>query len=151
MQILKPAEALTLTNHDLGTSDWLAVDQAMVDAFAEVTGDRQFIHVDPAAAAATPFGGTIAHGFLTLSLLASLIPDQVVVLEGIKMGVNYGFEKIRFLAPVRTGRRIRARYTLLGVEDKGGGRYLLRTEVSVEIEGEERPALAAEWLTMQYC
>ena len=151
MQILTPAVALTLTNHTLGTSDWLAVDQAMVDAFAEVTGDRQFIHVDPDAAAATPFGGTIAHGFLTLSLLASLIPDQAVVLEGIKIGVNYGFEKIRFLAPVRTGRRIRARHTLLGVEDKGGGRYLLRTEVSVEIEGEERPALAAEWLTMQYC
>lgn len=151
MQILTPEQALALQNHDLGASAWTEVDQAMVDAFAEVTGDRQFIHVDPQAAAATPFGGTIAHGFLTLSLLASLIPDGTIVLDGVKMGVNYGFEKIRFLTPVRTGRRIRARHVLLGVEDKGGGRYLFRTEVSVEIEGEERPAIAAEWLTMQYC
>jgi acyl dehydratase len=140
-----------LIGTDLGASDWLLVDQSRVDAFAETTEDRQFIHVDPVAAAATPFGGTIAHGFLSLSLLAVLMPQGAIVLEGIKMGVNYGFERIRFLAPVRTGRRIRARHTLLALEDKGGGRYLLRTEVTVEIEDEEKPALIAEWLTMQYC
>ena len=151
MQILTPEQATVLIGTDLGASDWLLVDQSRVDAFAETTEDRQFIHVDPVAAAATPFGGTIAHGFLSLSLLAVLMPEGAIVLEGIKMGVNYGFERIRFLAPVRTGRRIRARHTLLAVEDKGGGRYLLRTEVTVEIEDEEKPALIAEWLTMQYC
>ena len=151
MQILTPEQATVLIGTDLGASDWLLVDQSRVDAFAETTEDRQFIHVDPVAAAATPFGGTIAHGFLSLSLLAVLMPEGAIVLEGIKMGVNYGFERIRFLAPVRTGRRIRARHTLLALEDKGGGRYLLRTEVTVEIEVEEKPALIAEWLTMQYC
>jgi acyl dehydratase len=151
MQILTPEQATVLIGTDLGASDWLLVDQSRVDAFAETTEDRQFIHVDPVAAAATPFGGTIAHGFLTLSLLAVLLPEGTIVLEGIKMGVNYGFERIRFLAPVRTGRRIRARHALLAVEDKGGGRYLLRTEVTVEIEDEEKPAIIAEWLTMQYC
>ena len=151
MQILTPEQATVLIGTDLGASDWLLVDQSRVDAFAETTEDRQFIHVDPVAAAATPFGGTIAHGFLSLSLLAVLMPEGAIVLEGIKMGVNYGFERIRFLAPVRTGRRIRARHTLLALEDKGGGRYLLRTEVTVEIEDEEKPALIAEWLTMQYC
>ena len=151
MQILTPEQATVLIGTDLGASDWLLVDQSRVEAFAETTEDRQFIHVDPVAAAATPFGGTIAHGFLSLSLLAVLMPEGAIVLEGIKMGVNYGFERIRFLAPVRTGRRIRARHTLLAVEDKGGGRYLLRTEVTVEIEDEEKPALIAEWLTMQYC
>ncbi|MEY4241986.1 MAG: hypothetical protein RJA14_1682 [Pseudomonadota bacterium] len=151
MQILTPEQATVLIGTDLGASDWLLVDQSRVDAFAETTEDRQFIHVDPVAAAATPFGGTIAHGFLSLSLLAVLMPQGAIVLEGIKMGVNYGFERIRFLAPVRTGRRIRARHTLLALEDKGGGRYLLRTEVTVEIEDEEKPALIAEWLTMQYC
>ena len=151
MQILTPEQATVLIGTDLGASDWLLVDQSRVDAFAETTEDRQFIHVDPVAAAATPFGGTIAHGFLSLSLLAVLMPEGAIVLEGIKMGVNYGLERIRFLAPVRTGRRIRARHTLLALEDKGGGRYLLRTEVTVEIEDEEKPALIAEWLTMQYC
>ena len=151
MQILTPEQATVLIGTDLGASDWLLVDQSRVDAFAETTEDRQFIHVDPVAAAATPFGGTIAHGFLSLSLLAVLMPEGAIVLEGIKMGVNYGFERIRFLAPVRTGRRIRARHTLLALEDKGGGRYLLRTEVTVEIEDEEKPALIAEWLTMQAC
>ena len=151
MQFLTPEQATVLIGTDLGASDWLLVDQSRVDAFAETTEDRQFIHVDPVAAAATPFGGTIAHGFLSLSLLAVLLPEGAIVLEGIKMGVNYGFERIRFLAPVRTGRRIRARHTLLALEDKGGGRYLLRTEVTVEIEDEEKPALIAEWLTMQYC
>ncbi len=151
MQLLSVDDARRLTGQDLGASDWLLIDQERIDAFAAVTGDHQFIHVDPVAAAATPFGGTIAHGFLTLSLLASLMPEGAIVLEGIKMGVNYGFEKVRFLQPVRTGRRIRARHRLLSVDDKGGGRFLIKTEVTMEIEGETKPALVAEWLGMQYC
>jgi acyl dehydratase len=150
VQILTPEAAAALVGTDLGVSDWLLVDQARVDLFAEATGDRQFIHVDPVAAAATPFGGTIAHGFLTLSLLAVLMPEGAIVLQGIKMGVNYGIEKQRFLAPVRTGSRVRARHKLLALDDKGGGRWLTRTEVTVEIEGEDKPALIAEWLGMQY-
>ncbi len=150
MKMVTAAEAADMIGQDLGTSDWLLVDQARVDLFAEATGDHQFIHVDPVAAAKTPFGGTIAHGFLTLSLLAVLMPKDGIVLQGIKMGVNYGIEKQRFLAPVRTGKRVRARHKLLGFEDKGGGRYLTRTEVTVEIEGEDKPALIAEWLGMQY-
>lgn len=150
MRTLTPAAAQALVGSDLGASDWLLIDQARVDLFAEATGDRQFIHVDPVAAAATPFGGTIAHGFLTLSLLAVLMPENAIVLEGIRMGVNYGTEKLRFIAPVRTGKRVRARHKLLGLEDKGGGRWLTRTEVTVEIEGEDKPALIAEWLGMQY-
>ncbi|MEY2883846.1 MAG: hypothetical protein RL490_1570 [Pseudomonadota bacterium] len=150
VQLLTPEAAAALVGTDLGVSDWLLVDQARVDLFAEATGDRQFIHIDPVAAAATPFGGTIAHGFLTLSLLAVLMPEGAIVLQGIKMGVNYGIEKQRFIAPVRTGSRVRARHKLLALEDKGGGRWLTRTEVTVEIEGQDKPALIAEWLGMQY-
>ena len=150
MRSCTPEAALALVGSDLGVSDWLLVDQVRVDMFAEATGDHQFIHVDPVAAAATPFGGTIAHGFLTLSLLAVLMPEGAIILQGIKMGVNYGIEKQRFIAPVRTGKRVRARHQLLGIEDKGGGRWLTRTEVTIEIEGEDKPALIAEWLGMQY-
>ena len=150
MQLISVDAAAKLVGHDLGTSDWVVVDQAKIDAFAGATGDHQFIHVDPVAAATSPFGGTIAHGFLTLSLLAVLLPKRAIVLEGIKMGVNYGFEKVRFLAPVRSGKRVRARHKLLKFEDKGSGRYLTTTEVTVEIEGEDKHALIAEWLGMQY-
>ncbi len=151
MQLLSLEDATALIGEDLGASDWTLVDQARINGFAEVTGDHQFIHVDPVAAAATPFGGTIAHGFLTMSLIASLMPEKSVVLQGIKMGVNYGFERVRFLQPVRSGKRVRAKHKLLGIEDKGGGRYVTRTEVTIEIEGEDKPALMAEWLGMQYC
>lgn len=151
MQVLEPATAAALVGTDLGASDWVLIDQAKINAFAEVTSDHQFIHVDPVAAAATPFGGTIAHGFLTLSLLASMHPEGAVVLKGIKMGVNYGFEKVRFLQPVPSGSRVRARHVLKAFDDKGGGRYLVTTEVTVEIEGQEKPALIADWLGMQFC
>ncbi len=151
MQLLDPEAAAALVGTDLGASDWKRVDQARIDAFAEVTEDHQFIHVDPVAAAATPFGGTIAHGFLTLSLLAAMMPEGAIVLRGITMGVNYGFEKVRFLQPVPSGSRIRARHRLKAFEDKGGGRYLVTTEVTVEIEGQDKPALIADWLGMQFC
>ncbi|PZO06708.1 MAG: Nodulation protein N [Alphaproteobacteria bacterium] len=143
------ADLAPLIGQEMGVSRWFVVDQARIDAFAEVTEDRQFIHVDPEAARATPFGGTIAHGFLTLSLASAMTYDAVPPLEGVVMGVNYGFDKLRFLAPVPAGSRIRGRFRLLSAEDKGGGRWLLKHELTVEIEGSEKPALIAEWLGMQ--
>lgn len=134
---------------EVGVSDWVMLDQERIDRFADVTEDWQFIHVDPAAAAATPFGGTIAHGFLTLSMLSKLAYDAVLRVEGIVLGINYGFDRVRFLAPVGSGKRIRARFTLKSAEMKPPSRVLLAYEVTVEIEGEDKPALAAEWLTMQ--
>ena len=145
----RPADLAPLIGKETGVSRWFVVDQARIDAFAEVTEDRQFIHVDPEAARATPFGGTIAHGFLTLSLASAMTYDAVPPLEGVVMGVNYGFDKLRFLAPVPAGSRIRGRFRLLSAEDKGGGRWLLKHELTVEIEGSEKPALIAEWLGMQ--
>ena len=145
----RPADLADLIGAEMGVSRWFEIDQARIDAFAEVTEDRQFIHVDPEAAKATPFGGTIAHGFLTLSLASAMTYDAVPPLVGVVMGVNYGFDKIRFLAPVPAGSRIRGRFRLLSAEDKGGGRWLLKHELTVEIEGSEKPALIAEWLGMQ--
>lgn len=138
-----------LIGTEIGVSKWFEVDQARIDAFARITEDEQFIHVDPEAAKHTPFGGTIAHGFLTLSLASAMSYDAVPPLEGVVMGVNYGFDKLRFLAPVPAGSRIRGRFKLLSADDKGGGRWLLKHELTVEIEGSEKPALIAEWLAMQ--
>ena len=138
-----------LIGQEVGVSRWIEVSQARIDAFADCTEDRQFIHVDPEAARATPFGGTIAHGFLTLSLASAMSYDAVAPLEGVVMGVNYGFDKLRFLAPVLAGSRVRGRFRLLSAEDKGNGRWLLKHELTVEIEGGDKPALIAEWLGMQ--
>lgn len=135
---------------EVGVSDWIAIDQPRIDAFAEVTEDHQFIHVDPAAAAATPFGGTIAHGFLTLSLLSRMAADAMLRPADIKMGVNYGFEKVRFLAPVRSGSRVRGRFRLQRFEEKRPGQYQFVHEVTVEIEGEDKPALVADWIGMLF-
>ncbi len=129
-------------------SDWVEVTQAMIDKFAEATGDHQFIHVDPAAAAMTPFGGTIAHGFLTLSLmplLNSLTPQPRI--EGVKMGVNYGGNKVRFLTPVRSGKRVRGRFKTLELVEKRPGQWQQTVEFTVEIEGESKPAMIAEWIS----
>jgi len=131
---------------EVGVSDWILVDQARIDAFADVTEDPQFIHIDPVAAAQTPFGGTIAHGFLTLSLLSRMAADAMLRPESIKMGVNYGFEKVRFIAPVRSGKRVRGRFTLAAFEEKRPGQWQFLHNVSVEIEGEDKPALTAEWI-----
>ena len=133
---------------EVGASGWIAIDQARIDAFAEATEDRQFIHVDPAAAADGPFGGTIAHGFLLLSLLPRMGAEAMLIPEGMKVGINYGLDRVRFLAPVRSGRRVRGRFSLDSVEEKAPGQWLLRHNVSVEIEDEEKPALAALWLTL---
>ena len=135
---------------EVGVSDWLTIDQPRIDAFAEATEDRQFIHVDPQAAAQTPFGGTIAHGFLTLSLLSRMAADAMPLPETLRMAVNYGFERVRFLAPVRAGKRVRGRFTLDSVEEKAPGQILMRHLVTVEIEGEDKPALTAVWLGLLF-
>ena len=130
-------------------SDWVEVSQQMIDRFAEATGDHQFIHVDPERAAQTPFGGTIAHGFLTLSLmplLSAKVPDAPRI-AGAKMGVNYGGNKVRFLTPVRSGSRVRGRFTLLAFDEKRPGQFQQTTNFVVEIEGQDKPALIAEWIS----
>jgi acyl dehydratase len=139
-------DILAKVGQEVGVSSWLLVDQARIDAFADATEDRQFIHTDPTAAAQTPFGGTIAHGFLTLSLLSRMAPEAMLVPENIKMALNYGLDRVRFLAPVRSGRRVRGRFKLDSAEERAPGQWLLRHEVTVEIEGEEKPALTALWL-----
>ena len=131
---------------EVGVSSWLTVDQARIDAFAEATEDRQFIHTDPAAAAQTPLGGTIAHGFLSLSLLSRMAAEAMLVPDGIKMALNYGLDRVRFLSPVRAGKRVRGRFTLDSVEEKAPGQVLMRHLVTVEIEDEDKPALTALWL-----
>ena len=136
--------------HEVGVSGWITVDQERIDAFAEATEDRQFIHVDTAAAATTPFGSTIAHGLLSLSLLSRMAAEAILLPEGLKMVVNYGFDRVRFLAPVRSGKRLRGRFVLDSVEDKAPGQILVRHTVTVEIEGEEKPALTAQWLGLLF-
>ena len=135
---------------EVGMSSWLTIDQPRIDAFADATEDRQFIHVDPDAAAQTPFGGTIAHGFLSLSLLSRMGAEAMLLPEGLKMAINYGFDRIRFLAPVKSGKRVRGRFVLDSVEEKAPGQLLLRHKVAVEIEGEDKPALTAEWLGLMF-
>ena len=133
-------------------SDWVEVTQAMIEKFADATGDHQFIHVDPARAAQTPFGGTIAHGFLTLSLmplLSSKIPDAPKI-EGAKMGVNYGGNSVRFLTPVRSGSKVRGRFKLLSFDEKRPGQWQQTNSFAVEIEGQDKPALIAEWISQVF-
>lgn len=146
---MKISELPGLVGTEVGVSRWYHVDQARIDAFADITEDRQFIHVDPERARETPLGGTIAHGFLTLSLASAMNYDVVEPLDGTVMGVNYGFDRLRFIAPVPAGSNIRGRFRLLAADDKGGGRWLLKYEITVEIEGSDKPALIAEWLGMQ--
>ena len=135
---------------EVGVSSWLTVDQPRIDAFADATEDRQFIHVDPAAAVQTPFGGTIAHGFLSLSLLSRMAAEAMLVPDTLRMAVNYGFDRVRFIAPVRAGKRVRGRFTLDSVEEKAPGQLLMRHAVTVEIEGDDKPALTALWLGLLF-
>jgi len=145
---LSREELLDLVGRPLGVSEWLRVDQARVDAFADVTDDHQFIHVDPERAKATPFGGTIAHGLLTLSLIVPLCWDFVPKLERTRLLLNYGFDKVRFIAPVRVGSRIRARATLAAAEERKPGQWLVNMTVEIDIEHEDKPALVAQWLSL---
>jgi acyl dehydratase len=134
----------------VGTSEWLPVTQDLIDRFARCTGDEQFIHVDAERAAGTPFGGTIAHGFLTLSLLTCLAEHAIPRLAGATMGVNAGFDSVRFVAPVRAGRAICGRFVLKEFAERKPGQWRSAFDVTVDIEGEERPALVAEWLVVTF-
>ncbi len=133
---------------EVGLSKWITIDQSMIDRFADLTDDHQFIHVDVERAGKTPMGGTIAHGFLTLSMLGGLATVADIGMAGATMGFNYGFNKIRFITPVRSGSRVRARFTLIAMEERSPGQWMATMGVSVEIEGQDKPALTAEWLTL---
>lgn len=143
-------EFLALKGQEMGVSRWFDITQERIDAFADVTEDQQFIHTDPEAAAASPFAGTIAHGFLTVSLLSAMTYDAVPVVDGTKMSVNYGFNKLRFLSPVRVDSRIRARFVLKSCDTSRPGEITTITDVTVEIDGEDKPALIAEWIGRRY-
>lgn len=134
---------------EVGCSEWRVVTQDMIDKFADATDDHQFIHVDPVRAAAeTPFGGTIAHGFLTLSLLSTLAFEALPMIEGATMGINYGFDKVRFMTPVKTGNRVRARFKLADADIRPSGRVVNHYDVTLEVENSIKPALTARWLTI---
>jgi len=145
---IKAEDLPSLVGTELAPSPWIEITQERVNQFAEATNDHQFIHVDPEKAAQTPFGGPIAHGFLSLSLLSYLNEQSAIVPENVVMGINYGSDKVRYLMPVRVGKRIRSRQTVLEVTEKKPGQWLIKNDVTVEIEGEETPALVAEILSM---
>jgi acyl dehydratase len=135
---------------EIGVSEWMIVDQSRIDVFADVTEDRQWIHIDPEAATASPFGGTIAHGFLSLSLLAPMSYTALPAVENLQTGVNYGFNNVRFLAPVRSGKRVRGHFLLKDLVERSPGGWQMTVDASVEIEGESKPALVAEWMFLYY-
>ena len=148
VETVKAEDLPKLARKELPPSEWMEITQERVDQFAEATNDFQFIHVEPERAAQTPFGGPIAHGFLSLSLLSYLNAQTAIVPENLVMGINYGSDKVRYLMPVRVGKRIRSRQKVLEVTEKKPGQWLMKTAVTVEIEGEETPALVAEILSM---
>jgi acyl dehydratase len=147
-ETVKAEDLPKLAGKELPPSEWMEITQDRVNQFAEATNDFQFIHVDPERAAQTPFGGPIAHGFLSLSLLSYLNAHTAILPENLAMGINYGSDKVRYLMPVRVGQRIRSRQKVLEVTEKNPGQWLMKTAVTVEIEGDETPALVAEILTM---
>jgi len=147
-KVVSREELLAMAGMDLGTSAWLLVDQARINLFADATGDHQFIHVDPEKAAETLFGSTIAHGFLSLALIPHLSEETTVVPEGLRMAVNYGLNKVRFLQAVKVGSEVRLSSKILEVSEKKPGRIMVTSEATVEIKGEEKPALIAETVAM---
>ncbi|MBN9062106.1 MAG: nodulation protein NodN [Rhizobiales bacterium 65-9] len=132
----------------IGVSDWAPIDQRRIDLFADVTADRQYIHVDPEKAAAGPFGQTIAHGFLSLSLLSEMASSGLPPIDGVSTNLNYGFDKVRFISPVPFGARIRGLFTLTEVSSRAPGQTLLRYQVEIEIDGAKKPAVVADWLVL---
>ena len=149
MKVINPSEIDSVIGTEVGVSDWILIDQDRINKFADATMDHQFIHVDPEQA--TPvFGSTIAHGFLSLSLVAGIPFDQEIglVLEGTKMGLNYGLDKVRFLSPVPVDSEVRIRMKCIDISEKNPGQYLAKTEVTMEIKGVEKPAFVAETLSM---
>lgn len=133
---------------ELGPSDWLLIDQERINRFADATDDHQFIHVDPEKAAATPFGTTIAHGFLSLSILPHLLAQIMPIPDGIVMGINYGADRVRFSLPVKVDSRVRARARIEKVSARSGGQYMVKTKVTLEIENRRRPAVVADILSL---
>ncbi|MCG8438870.1 MAG: MaoC family dehydratase [Pseudomonadales bacterium] len=152
MKVVEVADLASYVGKELGASEWFQIDQDRINAFADATLDHQFIHVDPEQAKNTPFGTTIAHGYLTLSMLPYLQAtiDGFLMPKGMKMAMNYGFDKLRFMAPVKVDKRVRAVATLMEATEKREGQWLLKFNFVVEIEGEDKPALMAEWLLMYF-
>ena len=148
MPYVPVAELKDYVGKELGRSEWLTIDQERINLFAEATGDFQFIHVDPAKAAQTPFGSTIAHGFLSLSLIPKLMEDILILPQGVKMVVNYGLDSVRFIQPVKVDSRVRLVVTLTDANEKNPGQWLLKARAVLEIEGQEKPAYIAEPLTL---
>ncbi|MBH8613617.1 MaoC family dehydratase [Pseudomonas mohnii] len=148
MPYVPVAELNDYVGKELGRSDWLTIDQERINLFAEATGDYQFIHVDPVKAAQTPFGSTIAHGFLSLSLIPKLMEDILVMPEGLKMVVNYGLDSVRFIQPVKVNSNVRLKVDLTEVTEKKPGQWLLKATATLEIEGSDKPAYIAEPLSL---
>ncbi|AZC25845.1 MULTISPECIES: MaoC family dehydratase [Pseudomonas] len=148
MPYVPVAELKDYVGKELGRSAWLTIDQERINLFAEATGDFQFIHVDPAKAAQTPFGSTIAHGFLTLSLIPKLMEDILVLPQGLKMAINYGLDSVRFIQPVKVDSKVRLKVDLVDATEKKPGQWLLKASVTLEIEGQEKPAYIAEPLSL---
>lgn len=146
MPVATIEEIQSKTGSEIGVSDWILIDQDRINQFAAVTEDHQFIHVDPEAAKKTPFRTTVAHGFLTLSLLSRMAEGVMLHPATMRMAVNYGFDKVRFMAPVKSGKNIRGHFKLLSAEEKRPSQWQITYEVTVEIEGEEKPALIADWI-----
>jgi acyl dehydratase len=145
---LNADELRALIGSEIGTSPWILLDQQRISGFAVLTEDEQFIHTDPEMAATTPFGGTIAHGFLLLSMLSRMSYDTLPAIAGASMSVNYGFDRVRFLSPVRAGSSVRGRFTLSDVQAKGERDVMLRVAVAIEIDGAAKPAVVADWLIL---
>ncbi len=141
-------EVKSYKGKEIGVSDWFVIDQKRIDAFADITEDHMFLHVKPEMAKQTPFGGTIAHGLLTLSMMPVMAYQAVPGVSGTKMGVNYGYNRVRFMAPVKSGKRIRGRFTVKSIAEQEGGKVQIAHECAIDIEGEDKPALLAEWVTM---
>ena len=145
---MTPQETAAKAGQHLGTSEWVEMSQERINQFADATGDHQFIHIDEEKAKLTPFGGTIAHGFLTLSMIPYLSANSDIPrVDGVKMGVNYGGNKTRFISPVRAGKRIRGHWKLVEMIEKRPGQWQQTAEISIEIEDEDKPALICEWIT----
>ena len=145
-----PQELQGRIGAELGVSDWCRIDQSMIDRFADLTDDHQWIHVDREAAAQGPFGATIAHGFLVLSLMAKMTSSAGLELQGARMGMNYGFDRVRITNVVRAGDRIRGRFVLKDLVERQPGQWLMTLAITVEVEGQAKPAVVAEWLGLQF-
>ena len=148
MPLVPVSQLQDYVGKELGRSEWLTINQNRINQFAECTGDHPFIHVDPVKAKHTPFGGTIAHGFLSLSLIPMLMESLMIMPEGLKMAVNYGLDSVRFIQPVKVDSRVRLAVSIVEITEKRAGQWLIKAQATLEIEGEEKPAYIAEPLTL---